>query len=146
MQLFITPDSTVITLETLEAALLISEWHLNHFIVKMDAVRGPSHSERVIKWLENNLVKNGSYDFLRRDMMQDIHRSLRKKADLEPVLEQLADEGKVQLWEDASGTHYVKYLASEIAPSELDTEHKALKGIPEYHGGGSAISSVPLRE
>ena len=146
MQLFITPDSTVITLETLEAALLISEWHLNHFIVKMDVVRGPSHSERVLSWLENHLVKNGSYDFLRRDMMQDIHRSLRKKADLEPVLEQLADEGKVQLWEDASGTHYVKYLASEIAPSELDTEHKALKGIPEYHGGGSAISSIPLRE
>lgn len=146
MQLFITPDSTVITLETLEAALLISEWHLNHFIVKMDAVRGPSHSERVIKWLENNLVKNGSYDFLRRDMMQDIHRSLRKKADLEPVLEQLADEGKVQLWEDASGRHYVKYLASEMTPSELDEKHRAMKGIPHYHGGGSAISRVPLRE
>lgn len=146
MQLFITPDSTVITLETLEAALLISEWHLNHFIVKMDAVRGPSHSERVIKWLENNLVKNGAYDFLRRDMMQDIHRSLRKKADLEPVLEQLADEGKVQLWEDASGRHYVKYLASEMTPSELDEKHRVMKGIPHYHGGGSAISRVLLRE
>lgn len=94
MQLFITPDSTVITLETLEAALLISEWHLNHFIVKMDAVRGPSHSERVIKWLENNLVKNGSYDFLRRDMMQDIHRSLRKKLILNLFWNSLLMKGK----------------------------------------------------
>ncbi|HAT1685239.1 TPA: DUF3987 domain-containing protein [Klebsiella oxytoca] len=146
MQLFITPDSTVITLETLEAALLISEWYLNHFIVKMDAVRGPSHSERVLGWLENHLVKNGSYDFLRRDMMQDIHRSLRKKADLEPVLEQLADEGKVQLWEDESGTHYVKYLASGVTPSELDAKHNTLSGRPAYHGGGSVFSSIPLEE
>jgi hypothetical protein len=59
MQLFITPDSTVITLETLEAALLISEWHLNHFIVKMDVVRGPSHSERVPVGLKTILLKMG---------------------------------------------------------------------------------------
>jgi len=144
MQLFITPDSTVITLETLEAALLISEWHLNHFIVKMDAVRGPSHSERVLRWLDSHLVKNGTYDFLRRDMMQDIHRSLRKKADLEPVLEQLADEGKIQLWEDINGTHYIKYLASEMTPSELDAKHKEMKGLPAYHGGGSVFSLIPL--
>lgn len=146
MQLFITPDSTVITLETLEAALLISEWYLNHFIVKMDAVRGPSHSERVIWWLENHLVKNGSYDFLRRDMMQGLHRSLRKKADLEPVLEQLAEEGKVQLWEDESGTHYVKYLASEMTPSELDAKHNMLSGKPAYHCVGSVFSYPPLKE
>lgn len=94
MQLFITPDSTVITLETLEAALLISEWHLNHFIVKMDVVRGPSHSERVLSWLENHLVKNGSYDFLRRDMMQDIHRSLRKKLILSLFWNSLLMKGK----------------------------------------------------
>ncbi|EAA6842964.1 DUF3987 domain-containing protein [Salmonella enterica] len=146
MQLFITPDSTVITLETLEAALLISKWYFNHFIVKINAVRGPSHSERVIEWLDNHLVKNGSFDFLKRDIMQDIHRSLRKKADLEPVLEQLAEEGKVQLWEDESGTHYVRYREAKMTPSELDAKHKALKGIPEYIGGGSALSYVPLRE
>ncbi|MFA7953132.1 YfjI family protein [Klebsiella oxytoca] len=146
MQLFITPDLTVITLETLEAALLISEWHLNHFIAKLDAVRGPSHSERVLRWLEDHLVKNGSYDFLRRDIMQDIHRSLRKKADLEPVLEQLAEEGKVQLWEDDNGTHYVKYLAYEMTPSELDAKLNILSGRPAYHSGGSVFSSIPLKE
>lgn len=79
MQLFITPDSTVISLETLEAALLISEWYLNHFMIKMDAVMGPSYTEIVLEWFENNLVKNGSYDFLRREIMQKIYLPLRKK-------------------------------------------------------------------
>lgn len=146
MQLFITPDSTVITLETLEAALLISEWYLNHFIVKMDAVRGPSYTEIVLEWFENNLVKNGSYDFLRREIMQKIHLPLRKKANLMPILEQLSDEKKIQLWEDDSGTHYVRYLASKMTPSELDAKLNILSGRPAYHSSGSIFSSIPLKE
>lgn len=87
MQLFITPDSTVITLQTLEAALLISEWYLNHFMVKMDTAMGPSYTEIVLEWFEKNLVKNGSYDYLRREIMQKIHLPLRKKVNLMPILE-----------------------------------------------------------
>ena len=70
---------------------------------------GPSYTEIVLEWFENNLVKNGSYDFIRREIMQKIYLPLRKKANLMPILEQLSDEGKVQLWEDENGTHYVKY-------------------------------------
>lgn len=146
MQLFITPDSTVITLQTLEAALLISEWYLNHFMVKMDTAMGPSYTEIVLEWFEKNLVKNGSYDYLRREIMQKIHLPLRKKVNLMPILEQLSNEGKVQLWEDDAGTHYVKYLAYKMTPTELDAKLNILSGRPAYHSGGSVFSSMPLKE
>lgn len=146
MQLYITPESIFITLETLEAALLISEWYLNHFMIKMDAAMGPSYNEIVLEWFENNLVKNGSYDFIRREIMQKIYLPLRKKTNLMPILEQLSDEGKVQLWEDENGTHYVKYLAYKMTPTELDAKLNILSGRPVYHSGGSVFSSMPIKE
>ncbi len=146
MQAYITPNSSVITLETLESALLISEWYLNHFIVKMDTIMGLSDTEILLNWFESHLVRNGSYDFNRRGIMQNGPGSLRKEARLVPVLQQLSDEGKIQLWEDERGTHYVKYLAFEMMPSELNAKHNIMSGRPVYQGGGSVFSSIPLEE
>ncbi|PKH21889.1 hypothetical protein CIG19_15220 [Enterobacterales bacterium CwR94] len=146
MQAYITPDSSIITNETLESALLITQWYLNHFIVKMDMIIGASDSEILLNWFESHLARNGSYDFSRRGIMQNGPYSLRKEARLIPVLEQLSDEGKIQLWEDERGTHYVKYLAFEMMPSELDAKHNIMSGRPVYQGGYSVFSSMPLEE
>lgn len=146
MQAYITPDSTIITIETLESALLVTEWYLNHFIVKMDTIMGPSDTETLLNWFESHLVRNGSYDFSRRGIMQNGPCSLRKEARLIPVLEQLSDEGKIQLWEDERGTHYVKYLAFEMMPTELDAKNNIMSGRSVCQGGGSVLSSIPLEE
>lgn len=146
MQVYITPDSSIITLETLEAAILISQWYLNHFIVKMDSVRERSDSEILIEWFDRHLARNGSYDFNKRGILQNGPGSLRKDARLMPVLELLSNEGKVQLWEDGTGTHYVRYISSSMESSELDAQYKALSGMPAYICGGSVFSKTPLEE
>ncbi|EKT55819.1 MULTISPECIES: YfjI family protein [Morganellaceae] len=118
MQVFMTPNSTLITKETLNAAFYITQWYLNHFIAKTDETREPSDAEKLLLWLEEHLVSNKSYDFRRNDIIKNGPYSLRRSDRLRPALEKLQQEAKVQLFEK-NGINYVKFTGARMTPEEL---------------------------
>ncbi len=75
-------------------------------------------------------------------MMQDIHRSLEKKLILSLFWNSLLMKGKSIVGRRKRNA-LCQIPGFRNSTSELDTEHKALKGIPEYHGGG--VLSVASR-
>lgn len=118
MQIFITPDSAIITKETLESAVYIAQWYLNHFIKKIDDFKEVSDAEKLLLWLDEHLVSNKSYDFRRNDIIKNGPYSLRRSERLRPTLEKLQQEDKVRLFEE-NGINYVKFTGAKMTPEEL---------------------------
>ncbi|HEQ1857599.1 TPA: DUF3987 domain-containing protein [Providencia alcalifaciens] len=117
MQMFVTPDSTVVSKETLESAVYVTQWFLNHFIKKIDNFKELSDTEKLLTWLKNHLSSNKSFDFKRNHIIKNGPSSLRSSERLMPALEKLQDEGLVQLFE-SSGTNYVKLISSDVTFSK----------------------------
>lgn len=138
MQMFITPDSPVITKETLTSSFKITEFFINHLIAKVDSTRKPTRAEKLTWYLEDNLVNNGSYDFKRNDLIKKGPYSVRNSENLMPTLEQLESEGVVQLFE-RGGVNYVKFIGSTVEPEELAEK----TNIPVLHSGSIAMSKLP---
>ncbi|WP_461238152.1 YfjI family protein [Klebsiella michiganensis] len=138
MQMFITPDSPVITKETLTLSFKITEFFINHLIAKVDSTRKPTRAEKLTWYLEDNLVSNGSYDFKRNDLIKKGPYSVRNSENLMPTLEQLESEGVVQLFE-RGGVNYVKFIGSTMEPKELAEK----TNIPVLHSGSIAMSKLP---
>ena len=59
IQMFITPESSIITKDTFLSAVKISEWCTTHLILKVDANRKPSEKEKLLFWLEEHVIKIG---------------------------------------------------------------------------------------
>lgn len=112
------PDSTVITKENLLAALYLTEWFINHGFTKIDSTREPGDEEKIVHWLETHLVKNGSFEFRRNDILKYGPYSTRRTERLMPALQKLESKGVVQLF-DEMGVNYVKFIGSKITPYEL---------------------------
>lgn len=55
IQMFITPESSIITKDTFLSAVKISEWCTTHLILKVDANRKPSEKENCYFGLRNML-------------------------------------------------------------------------------------------
>lgn len=141
MQMFITPDLSIITKETLASAFKITEWCLNHLIVKIDSTRKPSDSEILLFWLEEHVISNQSYDFRRHSIRRDGPNCLRNIERLISVLTKLESEGKVQLFKEG-GVDYVKFIGSEMKPENLAN---ALN-IPTLSSGSVAFNKLPRPE
>lgn len=138
MQVFMTPDSVIVTKETLESAVYITQWHLNHFIKKIDDFKEVSDAEKLLLWLEEHLVSNKSYDFRRNDIIKNGPYSLRRSDRLRPALEKLQQEDKVQLFEK-NGTHYVKFTGAKMEPEVLAER----LNIPLSHRGVFVLNNSP---
>ncbi|HFK5688354.1 TPA: YfjI family protein [Enterobacter hormaechei subsp. steigerwaltii] len=141
MQMFITPNSPVITKETLTSSFKITEFFINHLIAKVDSTRKPTRAEKLTWYLEDNLVRNGSYDFKRNDLIKKGPYSIRSSESLMPTLEQLESEGVVQLFE-RGGINYVKFIGSKMEPSELAEK----TNTPILYSGSLAMSKLPIPE
>lgn len=141
MQMFITPDLSIITKDTLASAFKITEWCLNHLIVKIDSTRKPSDSEILLFWLEEHVISNQSYDFRRHSIRRDGPNCLRNIERLISVLTKLESEGKVQLFKEG-GVDYVKFIGSEMKPENLAN---ALN-IPTLSSGSVAFNKLPRPE
>lgn len=141
MQMFITPDLSIITKDTLASAFKITEWCLNHLIVKIDSTRKPSDSEILLFWLEEHVISNQSYDFRRHSIRRDGPNCLRNIERLISVLTKLESEGKVQLFKEG-GVDYVKFIGSEMRPENLAN---ALN-IPTLSSGSVAFNKLPRPE
>lgn len=141
MQMFITPDSPVITKETLTSSFKITEFFINHLIAKVDSTRKPTRAEKLAWYLEDNLVSNGSYDFKRNDLIKKGPYSVRSSENLMPTLKQLESEGVVQLFE-RGGVNYVKFIGSTMEPKELAEK----TNIPILYSGSIAMSKLPNPE
>ncbi|MCW6567571.1 YfjI family protein [Yersinia ruckeri] len=111
-------DSTVITKENLLSALNLTDWFVNHSITKIDSTRELSDEEKILFWLESHLVKNGSYDFSRNDIIKNGPLSTRLSERLMPALEKLESKRMVQLYNEL-GVNYVKFIGSKMEPAEL---------------------------
>ncbi|EKA7906026.1 DUF3987 domain-containing protein, partial [Citrobacter freundii] len=118
MQIFITPDSPIITRDTFLSAAKISEWCITHLILKVDSTRRPSEKEKLLFWLEEHVISNKSYDFRRHTIRRDGPNSLRSIERLMSVLKELEKDGKVQLFKE-DGVDYVKYIGSEVHPFDI---------------------------
>ncbi|EOD4120508.1 YfjI family protein [Yersinia enterocolitica] len=139
MQMFITPDSSIITKDTFMSASKLMQWILNHSIIKVDSTREPTRAEK-LKWhLEDNLVSNGSYDFKRNDLIKKGPYSIRSSENLIPTLEQLEFEGIVQLFE-RNGINYVKFIGSKMEPKELAEK----TNTPLISSGSVAMNKLPI--
>lgn len=133
------PDSTIITKENLLSALNLMDWFVNHAIAKIDSTRELSDEEKILFWMESQLVENGSYDFRRNDIIKKGPRSIRCSERLMPALEKLESKGMVQLFEEA-GINYVKFIGSTMNPVEL-----AARTNTPIHQTGSLILSKLAR-
>lgn len=139
MQMFITPNSSIITKDTFMSASKLMQWILNHSIIKVDSTREPTRAEK-LKWhLEDNLVSNGSYDFKRNDLIKKGPYSIRSSENLMPTLEQLESEGIVQLFE-RNGINYVKFIGSKMEPKELAEK----TNTPLISSGSVAMNKLPI--
>ncbi|MEX9624008.1 YfjI family protein [Proteus mirabilis] len=118
MQVFMAPNSTLITEETLSAACYITQWYLNHFIAKIDETRELSDAEKLIDWLEDHLVTNGSYNFKTNYLIKYGPRAVRSSERLEPALNQLEREGKLKRFIQ-DGIGYVGFIGAKMTPEEL---------------------------
>lgn len=141
MQMFITPDSPVITKDTFMSALKTTQCLINHLITKVDSTREPTKSEKLLRWLEDHLVGNGSFEFKRNDILKKGPYSLRRSEELISTLEQLEDEEKVQLFE-RDGTNYVKFIKSKMEVRELAER----TNTPILDSGSLAMSKLPIPE
>lgn len=141
MQMFITPDLSIITKDTLASAFKITEWCLNHLIVKIDSTRKPSDSEILLFWLEEHVISNKSYDFRRHTIRRDGPNCLRNTDRLISVLNKLERDGKVQLFRER-GIDYVKFIGSEIKPEDL----ASALNIPLISSGSVAFNKLPRHE
>lgn len=130
MQMFITPDSPIISQETFISALEITQWFTNHSICKIDSTRKPSDAEVLLSWLEEHVISNETYDFRRHGIRRDGPNSLRDIDRLKRVLNELESDGEVQLFNEG-GVDYVKFIGSKLEPRDLA---KAL-GIPLHLAG-----------
>ncbi|MEG6329174.1 YfjI family protein [Enterobacter hormaechei] len=138
MQIFITPDSPIVTKDTLISALSLTEWFLNHFIKKVDSTREPSDDEKVLLWLEDHLAVNGSFEFKRNDIIKKGPSCVRRADRLMPALRKLEKKGKIQLY-DECGTNYVRFIGAEMEPVEL-----AVKTNTPIHLSGPIFMSKLL--
>ncbi|MGT4676821.1 DUF3987 domain-containing protein, partial [Aeromonas caviae] len=141
IQMFITPDSPIITKETLMSATKITQWIINHLITKVDTTREPTTAEKLVWFMEEHLVSNGSYDFKRNDIIKKGPYSVRRSESLNSALEKLESEGIVQLFE-RGGVNYVKFIGSKMEPSELAEK----TNIPLLDSGTVAMSKLRLPE
>ncbi|EIK3125029.1 TPA: DUF3987 domain-containing protein [Escherichia coli] len=141
MQMFITPNSPIITKETLVSAFKITEWFINHSIVKIDSTRRFSDSEILLFWLEEHVISNKSYDFRRHTIRRDGPNCLRNIDRLISVLNKLERDGKVQLFRER-GIDYVKFIGSEIKPEDL----ASALNIPLISSGSVAFNKLPRHE
>lgn len=135
------PDSTVITKENLLFALNMADWFVNHNITKIDSTRELSDEEKILFWMESHLVKNGSYDFRRNDIIKNGPFSTRRSERLMPALLKLESKGMVQLYEEA-GMNYVKFISSKMEPTEL----AARNNTPIYQAGSFTFSKLARPE
>ena len=138
IQMFITPESSIITKDTFLSAVKISEWCTTHLILKVDANRKPSEKEKLLFWLEEHVITNKSLDFRRHSIRRDGPNSLRNIERLIPVLKELEKDGKVQLFKE-DGIDYVKFTGSEAKSSDLA---KALN-IPLISSGSIGFNKLP---
>ncbi len=118
MQIFITPNSTIVTKEVLLSALHITEWYLNHFIEKVDYFRELSDTEKLVLWLEDHLVSNGSYDFRRNNIIKKGLFCLRRSDRLIPALKKLEDNDMIQQFE-REGKSYIRFIGAKMEAMEL---------------------------
>lgn len=141
MQMFITPDLPIITKESLVSAFKITEWCLNHLIVKINSTRNPSDSEILLFWLEEHVISNQSYDFRRHSIRRDGPNCLRNIERLISVLNKLENDGKVQLFKEG-GVDYVRFIGSEIKPEDL----ASALNIPLISSGSVGFNKLPRHE
>ncbi|AIR00261.1 YfjI family protein [Citrobacter freundii] len=141
MQIFITPDSPIITRDTFLSAAKISEWCITHLILKVDSTRRPSEKEKLLFWLEEHVISNKSYDFRRHTIRRDGPNSLRSIERLMSVLKELEKDGKVQLFKE-DGVDYVKYIGSEVHPFDIAKASK----IPLISSGSIAFNKLLKNE
>ncbi|WP_270562088.1 YfjI family protein [Citrobacter portucalensis] len=139
MQMFITPDSSIITKDIFMSASKLMQWILNHSIIKVDSTREPTRAEKLKWYLEDNLVSNGSYDYKRNDLIKKGPYSIRSSENLMPTLEQLESEGVVQLFE-RNGINYVKFIGSIMEPKELAEK----TNISLINSGSVAMNKLPI--
>ncbi|AST81068.1 TPA: DUF3987 domain-containing protein [Citrobacter farmeri] len=135
------PDSTVITKENLSSALDLTDWFVNHAITKIDSTRELSDEEKILFWLESNLVKNENYDFRRNDIIKKGPLSIRCSARLMPALAKLEKKGKVKLFEE-EGVNYVKFTGSKMEAVELAKK----TNTPIYQSGPLALNKLAIGE
>lgn len=135
------PGSTIITEENLLSALNLMDWFVNHAIAKIDSTRELSDEEKILFWMESQLVENGSYDFRRNDIIKKGPRSIRCSERLMPALEKLESKGMVQLFEEA-GINYVKFIGSTMNPVEL----AARTNTPIHQTGSLTLSKLARPE
>lgn len=141
MQVFITPDSRIITKDIFMSALKITQWFMNHFISKVESTREPTDAEKLLTYLEDNLVNNGSYEFRKNDLIKKGPYSLRRSERLMPALNKLEDEEFVQLFE-RGGVNYVKFTKSKMDVREMADK----TNTPLLHSGSLAMSKLPIPE
>ncbi|WNN47693.1 YfjI family protein [Siccibacter colletis] len=141
MQMFITPDSPIITRNTFLSAAKISEWCITHLILKVDSTRKPSEKEKLLFWLEEHVISNKSYDFRRHTIRRDGPYSLRNIERLIPVLNELEKDGMVQLFKE-DGVDYVKYIGSEVHPFDIAKASK----IPLISSGSIVFNKLLKNE
>ena len=141
MQMFITPDSPIITRDTFLSAAKISEWCITHLILKVDSTRKPSEKEKLLFWLEEHVISNKSYDFRRHTIRRDGPYSLRNIERLIPVLKELEKDGIVQLFK-MDGVDYVKYIGSDVHPFDM----AKASNIPLISSGSVAFNKLPKNE
>jgi len=141
MQMFITPDSRIITKDTFMSALKITQCFTNHVISKVESTREPRDDEKLLTYLEDNLVNNGSYEFRQNDIIKKGPYSLRRSERLMSALNKLEAEGVVQLFK-RGGANYVKFTKSKMEVRELAEK----TNTPILQSGSLAISKLPIPE
>lgn len=55
------------------SALKITQCFTNHVISKVESTREPRGDEKLLTYLEDNLVNNGSYEFRQNDIIKKAH-------------------------------------------------------------------------
>ncbi|WP_241167816.1 YfjI family protein [Citrobacter freundii] len=141
IQMFITPDSPIITEETFKSASQISQWLLNHSITKIEATREPTDAEKLMRYFDENIINNGSYDFRRNHIIKKGPYSVRCSEKLNPALDKLENDGMVQLFQ-SGGVNYIKVIGSTISPLKLA---EAL-GVPIADSGSITMNKLPRVE
>ncbi|MDP1298390.1 YfjI family protein [Klebsiella quasipneumoniae] len=136
LQMFITPNSAIITRDTLLSAIHIANWYLDHFIAKVDQFRTPTDAEKIERFMEKQLIKNESFTFVRREIR--INGPVRDSERLESALEVLSSQGKVQLLKKHN-TNYVRFIGSKTSPQELCSRLH----IPTELWGAMVLSKLP---
>lgn len=123
------------------SALKITQWFMNHFISKVESTRELTGAEKLLTYLEDNLVNNGSYEFRQNDIIKKGPYSLRRSERLMSALNKLEAEGVVQLFK-RGGTNYVKLTNSKMEVRELAEK----TNTPLLDSGSLTMSKLPIPE